>query len=189
MAGTGPAMTERVDAANAARRQQKSQRPPPPSPRNALRARRDDMIRTSKSLNRNTTGGWRCILAAAFIGIVPMPISAQSAAPTDTALAVPTIKVLAIGSFTAKATANGWKPMLSSEMRQTAQLYLAGKIDQWYVRQDQGGVVFVMNVTTTAEAHDLLDKLPLGVAGFMQFELIPLGPLSPMRTLLSEPRN
>lgn len=138
---------------------------------------------------RKKNGGWRSILAAAFIGIVPMSTSAQSPAPADAALAVPTTKVLAIGSFTAKATANGWKPLLPSEMRQTAQLYLAGKVDQWYVRQDQAGVVFVMNVTTTAEAHDLLDKLPLGVAGLMQFELIPLGPFSPMRTLLSEPKK
>jgi hypothetical protein len=133
--------------------------------------------------------GWRSLVAAAFMAIAPMSVSAQSPAPADAALAVPTTKVLAIGSFTAKATANGWKPLLPSEMRQTAQLYLAGKVDQWYARQDQGGVVFVMNVTTTAEAHDLLDKLPFGVAGFMEFQLIPLGPLSPMRTLLSEPKN
>ena len=38
MAGTSPAMTERVDAANATRRQQDSQQPPPdPSPPRAAR--------------------------------------------------------------------------------------------------------------------------------------------------------
>jgi hypothetical protein len=30
---------------------------------------------------------------------------------------------------------------------ETVRLNLAGNIDQWYVRQDQGGVVFIMNLT------------------------------------------
>jgi len=70
-------------------------------------------------------------------------------------------------------------------MRETARLYLAGKIDQWYIKQDQSGVVFILNVTDPKEAHELLDKLPLGQAGLMEFQMIPLGPLSPLRTLLS----
>lgn len=107
--------------------------------------------------------------------------------PVSAALAVPTIKLLAIGSFTAKASPDVWRPILPSEMRETARLYLAGKIDQWYVKQDQSGVVFILNVTDPKEAHELLDKLPLGKAGLMEFQMIPLGPLSPLRTLLSAP--
>jgi hypothetical protein len=46
---------------------------------------------------------------------------------------------LAIGSFTAMATPNAWKALVPTEMRQTALLYLAEKIDQWYVKPDQSG--------------------------------------------------
>lgn len=89
--------------------------------------------------------------------------------------------------FTAKATPNAWKALVPSEMRQTALLYLAGKIDRWYVKPDQSGVVFILNVTDPKEAKALLDKLPLGQAGLMEFQFIPLGPLSPLRALLAEP--
>ena len=70
------------------------------------------------------------------------------------------------------------------EVSDTVRLYLAGKIDQWYVRKDTRGVVFLMNVSSVEEAHVLLEKLPLGVAGVMKFELIPVGPLSPLNYLL-----
>jgi hypothetical protein len=126
------------------------------------------------------------VLAAVLIHVCPTVALAQAAtaASPDPIFAVPVTKVLAIGSFTAQAPASKWKPIVPAEMRQTALLYLNGKIDQWYVRPDQSGVVFVMNVTDPAEAKALLDPLPLGRAGLMTFELIPLGPLSPLRTLL-----
>lgn len=44
-----------------------------------------------------------------------------------------------------------------------------------------------MNVTSRAEAHEILEKLPLGVAGMMEFELIALGPLAPLAMLIGEP--
>jgi hypothetical protein len=72
---------------------------------------------------------------------------AQSTAPASSGLDVPTTKLLAIGSFTAKATPDRWKPLLPAEVRDTVRLYLAGKIDQWYLKQDQSRVVFMMNVT------------------------------------------
>ena len=76
---------------------------------------------------------------------------------------------------------------MPSEVHDTVRLYLAGKIDSWYVRKDQPGVVFLMNVSTVKEAHDLLKARPLGKAGIMQFDLIPMGPLSPLQYLLAEP--
>jgi hypothetical protein len=131
------------------------------------------------------------VLAAALVAMNPSASLAQTGAavdaPASSSLVVPTTKLLAIGSFTGKATPDLWKPILASEMRETARLYLAGKIDQWYVKQDQSGVVFVMNLTVPKEALELLGKLPLGKAGLMEFQIIPLGPLSPMRSLLTEP--
>ena len=99
---------------------------------------------------------------------------------------VPTTKVLAIGHMTAAATPEALNPVMKSEVPETVKLYLAGKIDQWYVRQDQRGVVFVMNVGTVEEAHALLEKLPLGQAKLMEFDFIPLGPLSPLGRLLGQ---
>jgi hypothetical protein len=131
------------------------------------------------------------VLAAALVAISPTAARAQANTgtkpPLSAAFAVPTTKLLAIGSFTAKAAPNVWRPILPSEMRETARLYLAGKIDQWYVKQDQSGVVFIMNLTDRKEAHELLAKLPFGQGGLMEFQIIPLGPLSPLRTLLSGP--
>jgi hypothetical protein len=67
------------------------------------------------------------------------------------------------------------------------RLHLTGKIDQWFFQNEAYGVVFIMNCTTAAEAHELLEKLPLGVAGMMEFEFIPLAPLKPLAILIGEP--
>jgi hypothetical protein len=98
-----------------------------------------------------------------------------------------TTRVLAIGSWTAKATPESRPAIMPSEARDTLRLQLAGKIDQWYAKTDGSGAVFMMNVTDPAEAHALLEKLPLGQAGMMTFELIPIGPLWPLGLLLREP--
>jgi hypothetical protein len=98
-----------------------------------------------------------------------------------------TMKVLAIGTWTAKATPETIPKVMPSEARDTLRLMLAGKIDQWFAKNDGSGAVFLMNVTDPAEAHTLLEKLPLGQADMMRFQLIPVGPLWPMGLLLGEP--
>jgi hypothetical protein len=98
-----------------------------------------------------------------------------------------TTRVLAIGTWTAKATPETIPPIMLSEARDTMRLLLAGKIDQWFAKIDGSGAVFLMNVTDPAEAHALLEKLPLGQANMMTFQLIPVGPLWPLGLLLSEP--
>jgi len=131
------------------------------------------------------------VLAGALMVISPIVSLAQSgpqaASPAPAALDVPTTKLLAIGSFTVKGTPDQWKPLLPSEVRDTVRLYLTGKIDQWYIKQDQSGVVFMMNLSDPKEALELLRKFPFGRAGLMEFQIIPLGPISPLRVLLSEP--
>jgi len=103
------------------------------------------------------------------------------------AAAALTTKVLAIGSWTAKATPETRPPIMPFEARDTLRLQLAGKIDQWFAKTDGSGAVFLMNVTDPAEAHALLEALPLGKAGMMTFDLIPIGPLWPLGLLLREP--
>jgi len=95
-------------------------------------------------------------------------------------------KILAIGHLTEKAAnREDFLPIMPQEVPATVQLYLAGKIEQWWIKPDGTGVVFILNLTDTTEAHDLLEELPLGVAGMMRFDLIPLGPLTPLRLLLN----
>ncbi len=110
--------------------------------------------------------------------------SAQAPASPSSLPTVPTTKVIAIGSVTAAGTGANRVSIMPQEVSATVRLYLGGKIDQWYVRKDKPGVVFLMNVSTPDEAHELLEKLPLGVAGMMTFDLIPVGPLSPLNYLL-----
>jgi hypothetical protein len=98
-----------------------------------------------------------------------------------------TTRVLAIGTWTAKATPETIPAIMPSEARDTMRLLLAGKIDQWFAKNDGSGAVFLMNVTDPAEAHALLEKLPLGQADMMTFQLIPIGPLWPLGLLLGEP--
>lgn len=100
-------------------------------------------------------------------------------------LSTPTTKILAIGSWTEKGLIKSDRlPVMIKEVPATVNLYLTGAIEQWYVKPDISGVVFIMNVTSPAEAHRLLEKLPLGIAGMMGFDFIPLGPISPLRFLL-----
>ena len=96
----------------------------------------------------------------------------------------PTTKILAIGTINPGVDQAKVLAILTDEVRDTVNLYLGGKIDQWYSLQDRPGVAFILNVTDPAAAHEMLEKLPLGQAHLMSFELIPLGPLNPLRQLL-----
>ena len=98
---------------------------------------------------------------------------------------VPTTKILAIGQFTKPPTPEQIKEFFPKEVPATLRLYLAGKIDQWWIRQTQTGPVFLLNVTSLEEARALMETLPLGEAGLMKHEFIELGPLTPLHLLLT----
>ena len=99
----------------------------------------------------------------------------------------PITKIVAIGKFPVDPDEAARLSILPCEVSQTLRVYLSGKIDQLYVRKDQRGVVFLMNVTTIEEARVLLEDLPLGRAGLMKFDFIPIAPLWPMNFLLLPP--
>ena len=99
---------------------------------------------------------------------------------------VPTTHILAIGTMTSPLSPDEMKELMTREVKATVALYLDGKIEQWWVKQDVPGVVFLLNVSTTEEANALLEKLPLGVAGKMKFQLTPVGPLRPLRILMRD---
>jgi hypothetical protein len=95
----------------------------------------------------------------------------------------PTTRILAIGTVNPGVDPAAVRSILPNEVRETVKLYLDGKIDQWFSLQARNGVAFILNVTDPAAARDMLEKLPLGQAHLMSFELIPLGPLTPLRQL------
>lgn len=99
---------------------------------------------------------------------------------------VPTTKILAIGQFTRPPTPEQIKEFFPKEVPATLRLYLAGKIDQWWIRQTQTGPVFLLNVTSLEEARALMEELPLGQAGLMKHEFIELGPMTPLHLLLTD---
>jgi hypothetical protein len=118
---------------------------------------------------------------------MPDPTPLAVTASAFDAITVPTTKILAIGRFTDKGTPQAVASIRPTEVRATIRSYLAGKIDQLYFQTESRGVVFVMNVNTREEASAILEDLPLGVAGMMVFELIPIGPLKPLAVLLAAP--
>jgi hypothetical protein len=96
------------------------------------------------------------------------------------------LKILAIGRpGNSPMTPEIRERTLPIEVRETVKLYLAGKIDQWYFRKDNGSVVFILNVTTTDEARSLLESLPFGKAHILTFDYVPLSPLVPLRLLVN----
>src|SRR6516164_8640034 len=98
--------------------------------------------------------------------------------------ATPITKILAIGTFAPGTDTQLVQRTLAAEARATAELYLEGKIDQWYSLENRPGVVFVLSVTDIGAARSMLEALPLGKAHLMTFELHPIGPLNPLRKLL-----
>jgi len=98
------------------------------------------------------------------------------------------MKVMAVGTL---------KP-LSQEQRQrylpkevpaTLQLYLDGKMEQFWLRDKEAGVIFLMTVDSIEEADKLLKGLPLGQANLLTFDLMPIGPLLPLGMLMKRVKD
>ena len=71
-----------------------------------------------------------------------------------------TTKILAIGTFAPGTDMQLVQRTLAAEVRATAELYLEGKIDQWYSLENRPGVVFILNVTDIGAAQ-AMEALPL----------------------------
>jgi hypothetical protein len=74
--------------------------------------------------------------------------------------------------------------IMPAEIRATVQLYLGGKIREWYSREDGRGGVFLLNTRDVAEAESIMETLPLAKEGLLDHEYIPVGPLMPLRLLM-----
>lgn len=121
--------------------------------------------------------------AAASVWVAAAPGALAQTRPPAT----PITKILAIGTVAPGTDMQLVQRTLAAEVRATAELYLEGKIDQWYSLENRPGVVFILNVTDIGAARTMLEALPLGKAHLMTFELTPIGPLNPLRQLLKSP--
>ena len=74
--------------------------------------------------------------------------------------------------------------VMPAEIRATVQLYLEGKIREWYAREDGRGGIFLLNTRDVAEATSIMESLPLAKENMLDHEYIPVGPLLPLRLLL-----
>jgi hypothetical protein len=77
--------------------------------------------------------------------------------------------------------------VMPAEVRQTVQLYLTGKVREWYSRADGRGAVFLLDARDAAEAHAVMEDLPLAKQNLMDHQYIAVGPLMPLRLLLANP--
>jgi hypothetical protein len=95
-----------------------------------------------------------------------------------------TTGVLVLLTAKAGVTREQIMKIMPAEVRATVRLYLDGVIRQWYSRSDGKGAVFLLDCKDTAEAHAVMDGLPLSAEDLMDHEFIPVGPLMPLGSLL-----
>jgi hypothetical protein len=93
------------------------------------------------------------------------------------------MKVMAIGTLK-PLTPEQRTTYLPKEVPATLQIYLDGKMEQFWLRDKEAGVIFLMTVDSVEEADAILKALPLGRANLLTFELMPIGPLSPLGMLI-----
>jgi len=75
--------------------------------------------------------------------------------------------------------------VMPAEIRATVELYLNGRISQWFSRGDGRGVLFLLDAKDVAEAQALMEGLPLHKENLVDYEYIPVGPLMPLRFLMA----
>jgi hypothetical protein len=110
------------------------------------------------------------------------PSVAQAQATSST-----TTGVMVILAVKAGVTREQVMAVMPAEIRQTVQLYLNGKIREWYSRADGRGVVLMLDTRDVAEAQAIMEGLPLAKQNLMDHEYIAVGPLLPLRLLMAHP--
>jgi hypothetical protein len=119
-----------------------------------------------------------------------LPIASVAEMPSGAASGVPGVaipKTTAVMVIqTAKRGVNPQQIMavIPSEIRATVQLYLEGKIREWYSRGDGKGIVFLVEAKSEDEARTIMETLPLAKEQLMDEQYIPVGPLMPLRALV-----
>jgi len=110
----------------------------------------------------------------------PSVAQAQAISPTTTG-------VMVILTVKEGVTRDQVMAVMPAEIRQTVQLYLNGKVREWYSRADGRGAVFLLDAKDVPEAHAVMEGLPLAKQNLMDHEYIAVGPLMPLRLLMANP--
>jgi hypothetical protein len=98
-----------------------------------------------------------------------------------------TTGVMVIVTVKAGVTREQVTATMPAEIQQTLQLYLNGKVREWYSLSNGRGVVLLLDTKDVAEAHAIMDGLPLGKQNMVDDEFIGVGPLMPLRMLMAKP--
>jgi len=93
------------------------------------------------------------------------------------------MKILAIGTLKT-LTKEQSDRIFPNEVPATLKLYLDGKIEQFWLRDEMKGAIFLLNVESVAEAEALLGALPFTQENLHTFDLLPIGPLLPLGFLI-----
>ena len=102
-------------------------------------------------------------LTLTLTGAVSMthPSVAQAQAPLPTTTGMMVILTVKPGVAREQVMA-----IMPAEIRKTVQLYLNGKIREWYSRGDGRGVVLLLATSDVVEAQAIMDGLPLAKQNF-----------------------
>jgi hypothetical protein len=140
------------------------------------------VIREMKPMNaiRNAVLALTLTLIGATSMTDPSVAQAQALSPITTG-------VMVILTVKEGVTRDQVMAVMPAEIRQTVQLYLNGKVREWYARSDGRGAVFLLDAKDVAEAHAVMEGLPLAKQNLMDHEYIAVGPLMPLRLLMANP--
>jgi hypothetical protein len=121
----------------------------------------------------------------AMLPVASVAQSQSGVAPGVPSVAIPkTTGVMVIQTAKRGVTPQQIMAVIPAEIRATVQLYLDGKIRQWYSRGDGKGVVFLVDAKTEDEARAIMETLPLAKEQLTDDQYIPVGPLMPLRALI-----
>ena len=112
----------------------------------------------------------------------PSVAQAQATSPVTTG-------VMVILTVKAGVTREQVMAVMPAEIRQTVQLYLNGRIREWYSRGDGRGVVLLLDARDVAEAQTIMEGLPLAKQNIVDHEYIAVGPLLPLGLLTANPER
>jgi len=120
------------------------------------------------------------LFPASLVGQAPLP----SPEPPSGVPSPKTTEVMVVLTAKQGVTRQQIMSVMPAEVRATVNLYLEGKIRQWYSKGDGRGVVLFIDAKTVDEAHALIESMPLSKENLMDHEYIPVGPLMPLAALI-----
>jgi hypothetical protein len=94
------------------------------------------------------------------------------------------MQILAVSKMKEDADRSKMGPHLSNEIKHTLEAYLDGHIRNFWFKAEEMGIVLLLESADKEEAQRVLGEMPLVVAGFIEFDVIPLLPLMPLGMLI-----